>query len=299
MIKRIGQIEEFVIGKNRGKIAVAVAHDENVLNSLKEIYEKGYAEAILIGDKEKIFTIADAAGIDISHMSIIKEIDDADSVRIAVNMFNNGEADVLMKGHIQTSDLLKVVLDKEKGLRTSRVLSHIGIFEVDNYPKLLFVTDAGINISPDLRQKAEIIQNAVYVANSLGIEKPKVAVLSAVEVINPAKQSTVDAAALSKMAQRGQINNCLVDGPLAMDNAVNLDAALHKHIDSNVAGDADILVAPNIEAANILVKSLVFLYRAESCATIVGAKVPLVVTSRAEDSKSKYYSILLALALRR
>jgi len=299
MIKRIGQIEEFVIGKNRGKIAVAVAHDENVLNSLKEIYEKGYAEAILIGDKEKIFTIADAAGIDISHMSIIKEIDDADSVRIAVNMINNGEADVLMKGHIQTSDLLKVVLDKEKGLRTSRVLSHIGIFEVDNYPKLLFVTDAGINISPDLRQKAEIIQNAVYVANSLGIEKPKVAVLSAVEVINPAIQSTVDAAALSKMAQRGQINNCLVDGPLAMDNAVNLDAALHKHIDSNVAGDADILVAPNIEAANILVKSLVFLYRAESCATIVGAKVPLVVTSRAEDSKSKYYSILLALALRR
>jgi len=190
------------------------------------------------------------------------------------------------------------VLDKEKGLRTNRVLSHVGIFEVENYPKLLFISDAGINIAPDLKQKAEIIQNAVNVANRLGMEKPKVAVLSAVEVVNPAMQSTVDAAALSKMAQRGQITNCTVDGPLAMDNAINLDAALHKHIESDVAGDADILVVPNIEAGNILVKSLVFLYKAKACSIFVGAKVPLVVTSRAEDHVSKYYSILMGLAMR-
>lgn len=298
MISRLEQIEEFAASKTGGRIAVVAAHDDNVLSSIQEVYTKGYVEPILIGDKEKIFKIADGLGIDISRMNIIKETDDPQSARIAVNMINSGEADILMKGHLQTADLLRVVLDKERGLRTSRVISHTSIFEVDGYPKLLFVTDAGINITPDLKQKAEIIQNAVYIANSLGIKKPKVAVLSAVEVVNPSMQSTIDAAALSKMAQRGQISNCIVDGPLAMDNAINLDAALHKHIESDVAGDADILVVPNIEAGNILVKSLVFLYKAKSCSVFAGAKVPMVVTSRAEDSISKYYSILLALALR-
>jgi phosphate butyryltransferase len=213
-------------------------------------------------------------------------------------MVNDGEADVMMKGFLQTSELLHVILDKEKGLRANRVLSHIGVFELQSYPKILMITDAGINISPDLKQKAEIIQNAVNVARKLGIAKPKVAVLSAVEVINPAMQSTVDAAALLKMAQRGQITDCIVDGPLAMDNAISLDAALHKRLESDVAGDADILIVPNIEAGNILVKSLVFLYNARSCGIITGAKVPLVVTSRAEDKVSKYFSKLLAMAIR-
>ena len=298
MIERLEQIEEFVLGRDIGRIAVVAAHDDNVLISIKEIFDKGYANPILIGDKEKIFKIAEENEIDISHMDIIKETDDAQSARIAVNLVSGGEADVLMKGHIQTAELLKVILDKEKGIRTNRVLSHVGIYEIDSYPKLLFVTDAGINISPDLKQKAEIIQNAVYVANRLGIQKPKVAVLSAIELVNPAIQSTVDAAALSKMAQRGQITNCIVDGPLAMDNAINLDAALHKHIESEVAGNADILVVPNIESGNILVKSLVFLYKAKTCSILTGAKVPLVVTSRAESSMTKYLSILLALSMR-
>lgn len=298
MINRLEQIEEFVKGKMVGKIVVAAAHDDNVLYSIKDIYEKGYAEPILIGDKEKIFKIADEIGLDISRINIIKELDDSQCARIAVNMVNNGEADVLMKGYLHTAELLKVVLDKERGLRSNSILSHVGIFEVESYPKLLMVTDAGININPELKQKAQIIQNAVNVAIRLGIKKPKVAVLSAVEVVNPAMQSTVDAAALSKMAQRGQITDCLVDGPLAMDNAINLNAALHKHIESEVAGDADILVVPNIEAGNILVKSLVFLYNAKTCSILTGARVPLVVTSRADDSISKYYSIILALALR-
>ncbi|MCX7923079.1 MAG: bifunctional enoyl-CoA hydratase/phosphate acetyltransferase [Clostridia bacterium] len=298
MLNKLAQIEEFVLGRGKGRVAVVAAHDDNVLTSIREVYEKGYVEPILIGDKEKIFRIAEENEIDISRMNIIKEIDDTQCARVAVNMINNGEADILMKGFIQTADLLRVVLDKDKGLRTNRVISHVGIFEVENYPKLLIVTDAGINIAPDLKQKAEIIQNAVFVANKLGIEKPKVAVLSAIEVVNPAMQSTIDAAALSKMAQRGQITNCTVDGPLAMDNAINLDAALHKHIESEVAGDADILVVPNIESGNILVKSLVFLYKAKSCSVFLGAKVPLVITSRAEDSNSKYHSILMGLALR-
>ena len=298
MICKLEQIEKFAAGKSGGKIVVAAAHDDNVLTSIKEVYEKGYAEPILIGDKEKIFRIADEVGLDTSRLNIIKEMDDAQSARIAVNMINRGEAEVLMKGYLHTAELLKVVLDKEKGLRTNNVLSHVGIFEVDSYPKLLMVTDAGINISPDLKHKAEIIQNAVNIAIKLGIERPKVAVLSAVEVVNPSIQSTVDAAALSKMAQRGQITGCIVDGPLAMDNAINLEAARHKNIESEVAGDADILIVPNIEAGNILVKSLVFLYKAKTCSVLTGAKVPLVVTSRADDSISKYYSILLALALR-
>lgn len=298
MIKKLEQLEKLVKGKPGGRIVIAAAHDDNVLASVKEVYEKGYVEPILIGNKEKIFRIADEVGLDVSRMNIIKEMDDTQSARLAVNMINSGEAEVLMKGYLHTAELLKVVLDKEKGLRTKSVISHIGLFEVGTYKKLLIVTDSGINIYPDLKQKAEIIQNAVNLAIKLGIRKPKVAILSAVEVINPSIQSTIDAAVLSKMAQRGQILDCKVDGPLAMDNAINRDAALHKHIESEVAGDADILVVPNIEAGNILIKSLAFLYNAKSCAVLSGAKVPLVVTSRADDSVTKYYSIILSLALR-
>ncbi len=298
MIKKLEKLETLIAEKPKGRIAIVAAHDDNVLSSIKEVYEKGYVEPILIGDKEKILSIADEVGLDISRMNIVKELDDAQSARLAVNMVNNREADIIMKGYLHTAELLRVLLDKESGLRTKNIISHVGIFEVESYGKLLLVTDAGININPDLKQKAEIIQNAVNVAIKLGIDRPKVAVLSAVEVVNPAIESTVDAAALSKMAQRGQIVNCRVDGPLAMDNAINLDAALHKNIESEVAGDADILMVPNIESGNILVKTLSFLYKARSCSIFTGAKVPLVVTSRADDSIAKYFSIILSLALR-
>ena len=298
MIKKLEKLETLIAEKPKGRIAIVAAHDDNVLSSIKEVYEKGYVEPILIGDKEKILSIADEVGLDISRMNIVKELDDAQSARLAVNMVNNREADIIMKGYLHTAELLRVLLDKESGLRTKNIISHVGIFEVESYGKLLLVTDAGININPDLKQKAEIIQNAVNVAIKLGIDRPKVAVLSAVEVVNPAIESTVDAAALSKMAQRGQIVNCRVDGPLAMDNAINLDAALHKTIESEVAGDADILMVPNIESGNILVKTLSFLYKARSCSIFTGAKVPLVVTSRADDSIAKYFSIILSLALR-
>lgn len=297
MIQKLENLETLIVGKPKGRIAIVAAHDDNVLMSIKEVYEKGYVEPILIGDKEKIFKIADEIGLDVSRMNIIKELDDTQSARLAVNMVNNREADILMKGYLHTAELLKVLLDKESGLRTKNIISHVGVFEVESYGKLLMVTDAGININPDLKQKAEIIQNAVNVAIKLGIDRPKVAALSAVEVVNPAIESTVDAAALSKMAQRGQITNCRVDGPLAMDNAINLDAALHKNIESEVAGDADILMVPNIESGNILVKTLSFLYKARSCSIFAGAKIPLVVTSRADDSIAKYYSIILSLAL--
>lgn len=297
MLSRLEQIEDFVRGRPPGRIAVAAAHDGAVLQSVYEVYRQGSAVPVLIGDKEKIFSLADQLGIDVSPMTIIKELDERKCAEIAVTLVNNAEADVIMKGLLQTSDLLKAVLEREKGLRSGGLLSHVGLCEVAGYPKLLCITDAGINIAPDLRQKVEIIRNAVAVTRALGVEKPKVAVLAAVEVVNPAMPSTVDAAVLAKMAQRGQIRDCLIDGPLAMDNAISLEAARHKQIVSDVAGDADILLAPDIEAGNILVKSLVFLYHARSCGIITGARVPLVVTSRAESSEAKYHSILLALAM--
>ncbi len=297
-MQKFDQIESLLLEKPPGRIVVAAAHDDHVLQSVYDVYRKGYAAPILIGDKEKIFAIADELKLDLSAMTIIKELDDRRAAEIAVNLVNNHEADVLMKGILQTADLLKAVLEKEKGLRTSRLLSHVGIYELRGYHKLLLITDGGINIAPDLKQKVDIVRNAVSVARALGIDKPKVAVLASVESVNPSMQCTLDAAALTVMSQRGQLKNCIVDGPLAMDNAIDKAAAQHKGIISEVAGDADILLCPEIEAGNILVKALIFLDKAKSCGLITGARVPIVVTSRADSSEAKYYSILLALAIR-
>lgn len=297
MLNRLDQFEDFVKGKPPGRIAVAAAHDDHVLKSIYEVYRKGYALPILIGDKEKIFRIADELEIDVSAMTIIKELDERKCADLAVNLVNNRDADLIMKGLMQTADLLKSVLERDKGLRGTALLSHVGACEVVGHNKLIFITDAGINIAPDLKQKAEIIRNAVQVVRALGIDRPKVAILAAVEQVNPAMPSTLDAAALSKMADRGQIRNCLIDGPLAMDNAISLEAAQHKNISSAVAGDADILLSPDIESGNIMFKTLVFMSHARSCGMITGARVPLIVTSRADSSDAKYYSILLALAM--
>lgn len=291
------RIEKQITGRGIGRIAVAAAHDDAVLQSLIPLYEKRLIQPTLIGDKEAIFRIADELSMNLDGINIIKETDERKCAEVAVNLVGSGEADIIMKGHLQTADLLHAVLEKEKGLRTGNLLSHCGIYEVPGYHKLLLVTDAGINIAPDLKQKTQIIQNALLVMQSLGVERPKVAVLAAVELVNPAMQATLDGAALAKMAQRGQLGNCVVDGPLAMDNAISLHAAMEKHIVSEVAGDADILLVPDIEAGNILVKAMVFLYQARACGVITGAKVPLVVTSRAESSDTKYNSILLALAM--
>lgn len=296
-MKHFEELDLLVKDRRPGHIAVAAAHDDHVLQSVHAVCSLGYANATLVGDKEAIFEQADRLGVDLSGMKIIKELDPQACAAMAVNLVNNGEADVLMKGNLQTADLLKAVLAKEQGLRTNQLLSHVGLYELPSYHKLLMVTDAGINIQPDLQQKAQIIRNAVGMACRLGIDVPKVAVLAAVELVNPSMQATLDAASLSLMAKRGQIRDCLIDGPLAMDNAIDRQAARQKHITSDVAGDADILLAPDIESGNILVKSLVFLAQARSCGIITGARVPLVVTSRAESSEAKYYAILLALAL--
>ncbi len=291
------QIQDRIAGLRPGRIAVAAAHDDNVLSSIMHVHEKGLVQPTLIGDKEEIFRIADEIGFNMDGINIIKETDNRRSAEIAVNLVASGEADIIMKGHLQTAELLKAVLEKDKGLRTGNLLSHCGLYEIPGYPKLLLVTDAGINIAPDLKQKTQIIENAVSLMNALGVTCPKVAAVAAIELVNPSMPATIDAAALAKMSQRGQLGSCLVDGPLAMDNAISFEAARQKHIISEVAGDADIILVPDIETGNVLVKTMVFLFNVRSCGVIAGAKVPLVVTSRAESSDTKYNSILLSLAM--
>ncbi|MDD4297787.1 MAG: bifunctional enoyl-CoA hydratase/phosphate acetyltransferase [Ruminiclostridium sp.] len=297
MISKFQQIENLLIGKPAKRIAVVAAHDDNVLSSLKEAYDKGFAQPILIGDKQKIFSLAENINFDLTKVPIIQEEDNEKSARIAIEMIHKGEADALMKGILPTADFMKAVLNKETGLKTNRLISHTMVVESENYSKLLFITDAAITIEPDLQQKVELIKNSVDVAHSLGVEKPKVAVLAAIEVVNTSIKSTLDAALLTQMCKRGQIKGCIVDGPLSLDLAISKESVKHKSIESDVAGDADILLAPNIDAANILVKSLGFLQKNKFCHIIAGAKAPLVVTSRSDEPITKYYSIVTALVL--
>lgn len=299
IIKSMDEFIQTAKKLGRKKISVAAAHDEHVLQSINEAYKLGFINAVLVGNKEKILQISENIGLDVLKYEIIKENDNIKAAKIAAEIAASGEAGILMKGSIMTADFLRIVLDKGTGLRTERVLSHVSVFETETYHKLLFLSDAALNIRPDLSRKTDIIQNVVEVVNALGIEIPKVAILAAVETVNPDMQCTLDAAALCKMVDRGQLKNCIVDGPLAMDNAINLEAAIHKGIKSEVAGDADILIVPDIESGNILHKTLVFLLKARSCAIMVGARVPLVVTSRAEDHIAKLNSIALASIINR
>ena len=249
---------------------------------------------ILIGDPEKISQAAAQEALDLTAYEIVAEPDHKRAAAAAVMMVHEGRAQAVMKGHLHTDVLLGQILKKEGGLRTTRRLSHVFVMDVPGLEHILMVTDAAINITPDLQTKADIIQNAIDLAHALGIEEPKVGVLSAIEKVNPAIPSTLDAAILSKMADRGQITGGLVDGPLAMDNAIDLQAAATKGIHSLVAGRAEILVAPNMEAGNMLAKELTFLAHAEAAGVVMGAKCPIILTSRADDEKARLASCAVA-----
>ncbi len=249
---------------------------------------------ILIGDPAKIKAAAEAEGIDLSPYEIIAEPDHSRAAAAAVAMVHDGRAKAVMKGHLHTDVLLAQIVKRDGGLRTGRRLSHVFVMDVPGLDHLLMVTDAAINITPDLQTKADIIQNAIDLAHALGIPEPKVGVLSAVEKVNPAIPSTLDAAILSKMAERGQITGGLVDGPLAMDNAIDLQAAVTKGIRSLVAGRAEILVAPNMEAGNMLAKQLIYLAHAEAAGVVIGAACPIILTSRADDDKARLASCAVA-----
>ncbi|QOR65408.1 phosphate butyryltransferase [Cytobacillus suaedae] len=278
-------------------VAVAAAEDSEVIEAVTEAVDRNLASFLLYGDIEKITRLIKERNpeyLNSDKIRIVHSISDTKSAELAVRAVHTKDADVLMKGHISTATILKAVLNKEYGLRTGSVLSHTAVFEVAGYDRFIIVTDAAMNIEPDLNQKVQIVDNAVKIARSIGIERPKVAPIAAVEVVNPMMQATLDAAALTQMNKRGQIKNCDIDGPLALDNAVSVLAAKHKGIQSEVAGNADILLVPTIDVGNALYKSLIYFANAKVGAVIAGAKAPIVLTSRADSAESKLYSLALA-----
>ena len=283
--------------KTKKKIAVAAAADKPVLEAINVAVKEGIVEPILVGDKNGIEEIANSIGFDLNGITIIDEPNPAKASVRAVAEIKAGNAEILMKGLVSTGPLLKAVLDKEKGLRKGKALSHIALYESKYYHKLIGITDAAMNVAPEIDEKVSIVNNAVEAFHKLGIKNPKVAIIAAVEVVNPKMQATVDAAMLTMMNKRNQIKGCIVDGPLAIDNAVSKEAAEHKGIISEVAGDADILVAPDINSGNILYKSMGFLGGGLAAAVLMGAKVPIVLTSRSDSDESKLMSIALAAAM--
>ena len=282
-------------------IPVAVVHpcSDNAIGAAVEAARAGLIEPILVGPRAKILAAAAAAKVDIGGCRLVDTPHSHAAADRAVALVRDGEAAMLMKGSLHTDELLHAVLAPDSGLRTGKRLSHVYLMDVPTYPKPLLITDAAVNISPDLEQKRDIVQNAVDLAHEMGIETPRVALLSAVETVNPAIRSTLDAAALCKMADRGQISGALVDGPLAFDNAVNPAAAAEKGIVSPVAGQADILLVPDLEAGNMLAKQLIFLTGADAAGVVLGARVPIILTSRADSERIRLASCAVAVLLAR
>ncbi len=295
MLTKLSQLKE-LLNKNLEpkKLVLAASEDAHSLNAVISAAEQNIIRPVLVGNKEKTFGMAEILELDIGKYEFIEADNPVEAVTTSVKIAHDGKVDVLMKGKVGTSDMLKHVLNKEYGLRTGKLLSHFAYFEIETYHKLIGVTDVAMNIAPSLTEKIAILNNAVKILNNLGIEKPKVAVLGAVEKVNTEMVATLDAALLSKMNQRDQILNCIVDGPLAFDNAVSLDSAKLKEIKSDVAGETDLLLMPDIEVGNVLYKSMVFFARAKVASIIVGASVPIVLTSRSDSEQAKFDSILMA-----
>ena len=276
------------------KVAVAVAQDEPVLEAIAEAKKLGIADAVLVGDREKIEEIAAQLDMDLSKFEIIEEKNINKAALKAVELVSNGYADMVMKGLLDTATFLRSVLNKEIGLRTGRLMSHVAVFEIEGIDRLILLTDAAFNTYPDLKAKVDILNNSVEVAKAIGIKEPKVAAICAVEVVNPDMPATNDAAMLSKMNDRGQIKGCLVDGPLAVDNAISIEAAEHKKISGPVAGRADIMLLPNIESANVMYKTLTYTAKTKNGGILVGTSAPVILTSRADSFETKVNSIALA-----
>lgn len=294
VLKTLNTFVEIAKQKPKKKIAVAAAEDQPVLEAIRDAQNEGIAEPILVGNKKKITELAKLIEFDISGIDIIDEANPAAASKIAVMLIRENKAQILMKGLVSSADYLKAVLDKENGLRKGELLSHIGFFESPNYHKVLALTDAAQNIAPDLNEKKSIITNAVDIFHRLGVKNPKVALVAAVETVNPKMEATLHAAILTMMNKRNQIKGCIIDGPLAFDNTVSAEAAKHKGIESEVSGDADLIVAPNIEVANALYKSFTYMGGATVASITLGATAPIVLTSRSDSDRSKLMSIALA-----
>jgi phosphate butyryltransferase len=290
MISNLSLLLEEATRKNTKVLAIAAAEDKYVMNAILKAKELGLIKPIYIGNQDKIQSIATSLDISITSNEIIHCPDSTEACIKAVKMVSEGKADLLMKGLVSTGTLLKQVVSKEYGLLSGKLLSHLAIFESPNYHKLLGLTDAAMNIAPSLDDKAAILENAIRAFHAIGIVEPKAAVLAAVEKVNPKMPATTDAIKLKEL----RIKGCTIDGPFALDNAISKEAAAHKGITGIVAGDADILLAPDLNSGNVLYKSLSFLGNARCAAIIVGSKVPIVLTSRADAEETKFLSIALA-----
>lgn len=282
--------------KVKRRVAVVAAQDEHTLEAVFKAKKDNIAEPILIGAKVKIKEVLEHLNESIDDSVIVNVENDAEAAAKAVEFIHDNKADFIMKGKIQTADLLKAVVNKEKGLRTGSVMSHVAIHEIPTYHKLLAVTDGGMMIYPNVEEKKQIIENAVNTFVAMGYEKPKVAVLAAVETVNPKMPEAVDAGKLKEMNQKGEIKDCIVEGPISYDLTMSKESAETKGFASPVTGDADILIVPNITAGNILGKSLVYSAGAKMAGFVVGAKVPIVLTSRGSSAEEKYLSLVLSAA---
>ncbi len=298
MIKNFKEMEKQAKELPSKRVALAMAEEDDVLTAIVKAAEEDIVVPVLVGDEAKIKEIAKQEKLDLSKCTIVHTVGEKECAAKAVELVRNGQADLLMKGKVATSSIMKAVLNKEIGLRAEGVISHITVFEAPLYHKLIFMTDAAMTIAPTLDEKVGLINNAVAVTQKFGVKKPKVGVICAVEKVNAESMpATADAALLSKMAERGQIKNCIIDGPFALDNAISKKSCEVKGIVTDVGGDADILLMPDLVAANVMYKTVGYLTEIKMAGVIVGAKVPIILTSRADNEEIKYLSILTGVSI--
>lgn len=294
-MKTFSELKSYAKSLKPKTIAVACAHDEDVMSAVECARQEGVITAVLVGDEEKIREIAQKCNIDLSNYEIIDNKDNVEASNIAAKLVSDKKADILMKGMVDTSIILKAVLNKELNLRTGRTISHCAVFEIPCYDRLIYVTDAAMNLAPDLNQKVQIIENTVNLAHALGNEMPKVGAICAKEKVDPKMQATVDAGHLQEMNDRGEFKDCIVGGPFALDNAVSEESAHHKGMTNPIAGKCDILLAHTIEMGNALYKAIAYFQQESKLAGIIlGARVPIVLTSRSDSDETKFNSILLS-----
>jgi len=296
-VKNFTQLMSLAQERGPKTVVVAAAAQEAVLLAVNEAEELGIADVLLIGDQSEIERIGRNNDVDLGRLDIIHEPDPIQAARQTMRLINKGRAQIAMKGAIQTADFLRAVLDRDIGLRTGRLLSHVAAFDIPGFDRLILISDAGVIVAPTLHQKADIVRNAIDVAHRLGIIRPKVALLAATEIVNPKIPATVDAAALSKMADRKQIVGGIIDGPLTLDNAISESASTVKGIESPVIGKADILIAPDIEAGNILAKGIIYFAQAYMAGVIIGARVPIILPSRSDTHEAKLIALSLSVSI--
>jgi phosphate butyryltransferase len=297
MIKDFKQLINQVKGIDIAKtVAVVCAHDAHTLEAVVRAEKEGLVDAVLVGNVDEIKAILKDLAYEKAEESIVSAASDQEAAEMAVAMVRAGKVDFLMKGKIQTADFLKAVVDRENGLRIGLVISHIAFNEIPTYHKLIAITDGGMNMYPNLEQKKQIVENAVDTLRAMGVKTPKVAVLAAVEKVNPKMPETIDAAALKNMNQDGELPNCIVEGPISYDLTMCKESAQIKGFESPVTGDADLMIVPNITVGNILGKSLIYSADSKMAGFIVGAKCPIVLTSRGATSEEKYLSLVLCAA---